>query len=53
MHLVILAEVVERTQWDRWLAGTKEQAVDLLKLAPEAVFQHGREDTAATGSLFD
>ena len=45
--------VVERTDWDRWLAGTKEQAVALLRLSPEAVFEHEPEEAAATGSLFD
>lgn len=45
--------VVERTDWDRWLAGSKPQAVELLKLAREEVFEHGPEEAEPMGSLFD
>jgi putative SOS response-associated peptidase YedK len=45
--------VVERGDWDRWLAGTQAQAIDLLRLAPAAVFEHGPEEASAIGSLFD
>jgi putative SOS response-associated peptidase YedK len=44
--------VVERAGWDRWLAGTKEQAIDLLRLAPESVFDHGPEEDEPLGALF-
>lgn len=45
--------VVEHADWDRWLAGARQQAVDLLRLAPEAVFDHGPEEGAPAPSLFD
>jgi putative SOS response-associated peptidase YedK len=45
--------VVEQADWDFWLAGTRQQAVDLLRLAPEAVFDHGPEEGAPAPSLFD
>lgn len=45
--------VIERSHWDRWLAGTKAQAVDLLELSAETVFEHGPEEAAPVASLFD
>ena len=45
--------VVERTDWDRWLAGSKQQAIELLRLAPVEVFDQGPEEASAMGSLFD
>ena len=44
--------VVEQGDWDAWLAGAKAQAVDLLRLAPVEVFDHGPEEAEATRSLF-
>ena len=44
--------VLERADWDRWLAGTKPQAAELLQLAPVEVFEHGPEEAEAMGSLF-
>jgi putative SOS response-associated peptidase YedK len=44
--------VLERADWDRWLAGAKPQAIDLLRLAPPEVFDHGPEEQESMGSLF-
>ena len=45
--------VVERAHWDLWLAGSRQQAIELLRLAPVEVFDHGPEEASAMGSLFD
>jgi len=44
--------VVEQGDWDRWMAGTTPQAIELLKLAPVEVFDHGPEEAEPIGSLF-
>lgn len=44
--------VLERGDWDRWLAAPKPEAVELLRLAPVEVFEHAPEAPEAMGSLF-
>ena len=44
--------VVEPADWDRWLVGSKPEAIELLKLAPVEVFDDGPEEAEALGSLF-
>ena len=35
---------IERADWDRWLKGTMDEAVPLLKLPGEDLFRHGAAD---------
>ena len=44
--------VVERADWDRWLSAPKLHAIELLRLAPVEVFEHGPEAAEPMGSLF-
>ncbi len=45
--------VIEPADWDTWLAGPPQDAAQLLRLSPEAVFEHGPEDGAPAPTLFD
>jgi putative SOS response-associated peptidase YedK len=44
--------VVERADWNQWLVGSKPHAVDLLKLAPVEVFDHGPQEAEPMATLF-
>ena len=44
--------VVERADWGRWLSAPRSQAIELLRLAPVEVFEHGPEEAESMGSLF-
>jgi putative SOS response-associated peptidase YedK len=42
---------IEREHWDRWLNGSVDEALSLVRLPPEDLFQHGAADPAKQVAL--